>query len=111
MMDKPPRDSTVIVVDDDASTRVALKETLESVGLNVILFSSANEFLESTTPDSSCCMILDVRMPEMSGLKLQEELVKAEVRVPIIFVSGFGDISIAVRAMKAGAVDFLSKPF
>jgi len=91
--------------------RAALKDLLESVGLKVILFQSAAEFLEGTIPDTTCCMVLDVRMPAMSGLKLQEELARAEVQVPIVFITGHGDIAMAVRAMKAGAVDFLTKPF
>ena len=111
MTETTASDSTVFVVDDDASMRSALKGLLESVGLKVMLFHSAAAFLESTIPDASCCMVLDVRMPEMSGLKLQEELTKAEIQVPIIFISGHGDIAMAVRAMKAGAVDFLAKPF
>jgi FixJ family two-component response regulator len=84
---------------------------LESVGLKVILFQSAADFLESTIPDTTCCMVLDVRMPAMSGLKLQEELARAEVQVPIVFITGHGNIAMAVRAMKAGAIDFLTKPF
>ena len=103
--------SIVFVIDDDPSVRAAVKEGLESVGLRVIVFGSATEFLESTIPDASCCMVLDVRMPEMSGLKLQEELSKAEVHVPIVFISGHADVAMAVRAMKEGAVDFLAKPF
>ena len=89
----------------------AVKDLLQSVGLKVFLFESAVELLESTIPDTSCCLVLDVRMPVMSGLKLQEELLKAEVQVPIVFISGHADIAMAVRAMKAGAVDFLAKPF
>ena len=104
-------DSVVVVIDDDGAVRAALKDLLESVGLKVILFQSAAEFLESTIPDTTCCMVLDVRMPAMSGLKLQEELARAEVQVPIVFITGHGDIAMAVRAMKAGAVDFLTKPF
>ena len=104
-------ESIVFVIDDDTSVRATVKDLLESVGLKVFLFESAAEFLESTIPDASCCMVLDVRMPEMSGLKLQEELLKAEVQVPIVFISGHADIAMAVRAMKAGAVDFLAKPF
>jgi FixJ family two-component response regulator len=111
MSENVPTDSTVVVVDDDASVRIALKDLFESVGLRAILFQSGPEFLESTIPDTPCCMVLDVRLPEMSGLKLQEELVKAEVQIPIVFISGHGDIAMAVRAMKAGAVDFLAKPF
>lgn len=104
-------DSVVVVIDDDGAVRAALKELLESVGLKVILFQSAADFLESTIPDTTCCMVLDVRMPAMSGLKLQEELARAEVQVPIVFITGHGNIAMAVRAMKAGAIDFLTKPF
>jgi FixJ family two-component response regulator len=104
-------DSVVVVIDDDGAVRAALKELLESVGLKVMLFQSAAQFLKSTVPDTTCCMVLDVRMPAMSGLKLQEELARAEVQVPIVFITGHGDIAMAVRAMKAGAVDFLAKPF
>lgn len=104
-------DSVVVVIDDDRAVRAALKELLESVGLKVILFQSAADFLESTIPDTTCCMVLDVRMPAMSGLKLQEELARAEVQVPIVFITGHGNIAMAVRAMKAGAIDFLTKPF
>jgi FixJ family two-component response regulator len=111
MTEIPANDSTVVVVDDDASVRQALTELFESVGLKVISFQSGPGFLESTIPDTSSCLVLDVRMPEMSGLKLQEELAKAEVQIPIVFVSGHGDVAMAVRAMKAGAVDFLAKPF
>ena len=103
--------SIVFVIDDEAFVRTALKELFESVGLKVVLFSSANEFLENTMPDATCCMVLDVRMPDMSGLKLQEELLKADIQVPIVFVSGHANTAMVVRAMKAGAVDFLAKPF
>jgi len=106
-----PSESIVFLVDDDPSVRASVKELLESVGLKVIAYGSAAAFLESAIPDSPSCMVLDVRLPEMSGLKLQEELTKAEIQVPIVFVSGHGDIAMAVRAMKAGAVDFLIKPF
>jgi FixJ family two-component response regulator len=111
MTESATSESIVFVIDDDPSVRAAVKEGLESVGLRVIVFGSATEFLESTIPDASCCMVLDVRMPEMSGLKLQEELSKAEVHVPIVFISGHADVAMAVRAIKAGAVDFLAKPF
>jgi FixJ family two-component response regulator len=104
-------DSAVVVIDDDDAVRAAVKGLLESVGLKVLLFQSAEEFLECTVPDTPCCMVLDVRMPKMSGLQLQEELARADVQIPIIFITGHGDIAIAVRAMKAGAVDFLTKPF
>ena len=111
MTTNAPSDSTVVVIDDDDDVRAAIKGLLDSVGLKVILFASAGEFLESTVPDTTCCMVLDVRMPGMSGLKLQEELARADVHIPIVFITGHGDIAIAVRAMKAGAVDFLTKPF
>jgi FixJ family two-component response regulator len=111
MTENSANDSTVVVVDDDASVRQALTELFESVGLKVVSFQSGAGFLESTIPDTSSCLVLDVRMPEMSGLKLQEELAKAEVQIPIVFVSGHADVAMAVRAMKAGAVDFLAKPF
>ena len=101
----------VFVIDDDASVRSALRDLFESVGLKVVLFNSPGEFLGYKIPDTSCCIVLDVRLPEMSGLKLQEALAKAEVEVPIVFLTAHGDIEMAVAAMKAGAVDFLVKPF
>jgi FixJ family two-component response regulator len=104
-------DSVVVVIDDDDAVRASVKGLLESVGLKVILFRSAGEFLECTVPDTPCCMVLDVRMPKMSGLQLQEQLTKADVQIPIVFITGHGDIAMAVRAIKAGAVDFLTKPF
>jgi FixJ family two-component response regulator len=104
-------DSAVVVIDDDDAVRAAVQGLLESVGLKVVLFQSAGEFLECTVPDTPCCMVLDVRMPKMSGLQLQEELARADVQIPIVFITGHGDIAMAVRAMKAGAVDFLTKPF
>ena len=100
-----------MVIDDDASVRNALKELFESVGLKVIPFKSPAEFLGYKIPDTSCCIVLDMRMPEMSGLKLQAELSKAEVQVPVVFLTAYGDVEMAVAAMKAGAVDFLVKPF
>ena len=104
--------STVFVIDDDGSVRSALKELLESVRLKVIPFKSPAEFLGYRIPDASCCIVLDVRMPEMSGLKLlQEELANAGIQVPIVFLTAHGDIEMAVAAIKAGAVDFLVKPF
>jgi FixJ family two-component response regulator len=111
MTQNAPAGSTVIVVDDDAAMRDALNTLFGSVGLKVVLFHSGPAFLESTIPDTSCCLVLDVRMPEMSGLQLQEELVRAEIHIPIVFISGHADVAMAVRAMKAGAVDFLAKPF
>lgn len=103
--------SVVLVIDADASVRAALKELFESVGLKVKLFASGTAFLEEPIPETPCCLVLDVRLPRMSGLKFQEELTRAAVNVPIIFLTAHGDIPMAVRAMKAGAVDFLTKPF
>ena len=100
----------VCVVDGDELVRAGLKELFESVGLNVLLFNSPSIFLQSNLPDSPCCVLLDVRLPEMSGLQLQEELARANVQIPIIFITGHGDVAMAVRAMKAGAADFLTKP-
>lgn len=111
MTETATSDSVVFIIDDDETVRTALKQLLESVGLKVLLFRSAAEFLDSTLPDSVCCLVLEVRMPAMSGLRLQEELAKAEVQIPIVFITGHPDVAIAVRAMKAGAVDFLTKPF
>ena len=100
----------VCVVDGDELVRAGLKELFEFVGLNVLLFNSPSIFLQSNLPDSPCCVLLDVRLPEMSGLQLQEELARANVQIPIIFITGHGDVAMAVRAMKAGAADFLTKP-
>lgn len=102
---------TVIVVDDDESLREALGSLFRSVGLQVRLVGSAREVLEGPWPDGACCLVLDIRLPSLSGLDLQALLAKANVHVPIIFVTGHGDIPMSVRAMKAGAVDFLPKPF
>jgi FixJ family two-component response regulator len=102
---------TVFVVDDDVSIREALKNLFRSVGLNVKTFGTAQEFLSSRRPDMSGCLVLDVRLPGLSGLDLQGQLVEANVPIPIIFITGHGDIPMSVRAMKAGAVEFLSKPF
>jgi len=105
------REGVVIVIDDDASVRAALKELFESVGLKVKLYVSGSAFLEDRIPDATSCLVLDVRLPEMSGLNVQEQLARTNVHVPIVFVTGHGGIPMAVRAMKAGAVDFLTKPF
>ena len=101
----------VFVIDDDESIREALKSLIRSVGLNVETFASAQEFLQSTRPDEPACLILDVRMPGLSGLDLQRDLTEANIHIPIIFITGHGDIPMSVRAMKAGAVEFLTKPF
>jgi FixJ family two-component response regulator len=100
----------VFVVDDDANVREGLKALLESVGLQAEVFASAREFLQRKATDTVSCLVLDVRMPGMSGLDFQAELASAHADVPIIFITGFGDIPMTVRAMKAGAVEFLTKP-
>ena len=105
------REVVVIVIEDDASVRAALKELIESVGLKVRLYASAGAFLETRIPNTTSCLVLDVRLPEVSGIKVQEELSRARVYLPIVFVTGHADVAMAVRAMKAGAVDFLTKPF
>jgi FixJ family two-component response regulator len=102
---------TVFVVDDDASMREALIRLFDSVQLRVNAFESAREFLQSQRPNAPGCLVLDVRLPGLSGLDFQAELTKANVRIPIVFITGHGDIPMTVRAMKAGAVDFLTKPF
>jgi FixJ family two-component response regulator len=101
----------VFVIDDDESIREALKSLIRSVGLNVETFASAQDFLQSSRPDVPSCLILDVRMPGLSGLDLQRDLAEASIHIPIIFITGHGDIPMSVRAMKAGAVEFLTKPF
>jgi FixJ family two-component response regulator len=106
-----PVRETVFIVDDDASVRDALGNLMRSVGLNAQLFASAQEFLKIPQPDSPACLILDVRMPGLGGLDCQRQLADAGCHVPIIFMTGHGDIPMSVRAMKAGAVDFLTKPF
>ncbi|MEH2564418.1 response regulator transcription factor [Bradyrhizobium sp. AZCC 2289] len=101
----------VYVVDDDASVRDALSSLFRSVGLRVEVFGSAPEFLQSKLPDVASCLILDIRLPRLSGLDFQVDLARAGIHIPIIFMTGHGDIPMTVRAMKAGAVDFLTKPF
>ena len=103
--------STVYVVDDDASVRRGLSNLIRSVGLRVEVFASASEFLAAKRPDAPACLILDVRMPGLSGLDFQTELTKARNRIPIIFITGHADIPMTVKAMKAGAIEFLTKPF
>jgi FixJ family two-component response regulator len=102
---------TVFVVDDEPSICAALKRLIKSVGLEVQTFPSAQDFLQSQRPDGPGCLVLDVRLPGLSGLDLQQKLVEAKVDLPIIFMTGHGDIPMSVRAMKAGAVEFLTKPF
>ncbi|MEQ8666820.1 MAG: response regulator transcription factor [Rhodospirillales bacterium] len=102
---------TVFIVDDDAAVRDTLKWLLTSVQLRVEVFDAASEFLESYDPEVPGCLLLDVRMPGMSGLQLQAQLESKKIELPIIFISGHGDVQMAVRAMKSGAVDFIEKPF
>ena len=101
----------VFVVDDDPSMRRSLESLLRSVGHDVRLFSSAPEFMQAERNDAPGCLVLDVRLPGMSGLAFQQELTKAGVELPIIFITGHGDVPMSVRAMKAGAAEFLTKPF
>src|SRR3984957_9862391 len=104
-------ESVVFVVDDDASIRAAVKSLLKSVGLRSESFGSTEEFVSAVRPDTPSCLVLDVRLPGMSGLDFQAELEKRGVRIPIIFITAHGDIPMTSRAMKAGAVEFLPKPF
>jgi FixJ family two-component response regulator len=104
-------DAVVFVVDDDAPVRESLKNLIGSVGLRAELFASTQEFLRSKRPDVPSCLVLDVRLPGLSGLDLQKRITEAGMEIPIIFVTGHGDIPMSVRAMKAGAVEFLTKPF
>jgi FixJ family two-component response regulator len=104
-------ESIVFVIDDDASMRRALTNLFQSVGLKVEVYSSASEMLLSKLPDVASCLVLDIRLPGLSGLDFQTELAKANIHIPIIFMTGHGDIPMTVRAMKGGAVDFLAKPF
>jgi FixJ family two-component response regulator len=109
---KSPADpqNVVFVIDDDASLRESLSSLLRSIGLHVELFDSAAQFLKSKRPDVPSCLVLDVRLPGLSGLDFQSELIKNDIHVPIIFITGHGDIPMSVRAMKAGAIEFLTKP-
>jgi FixJ family two-component response regulator len=112
MTKEPPQPRpTVFVVDDDASVREALARLFRSVDLQVAVFGSTPDFLRHKLPDVSSCLVLDVRLPGLSGLDFQIELTKAGIQIPIIFMTGHGDIPMSVKAMKAGAVDFLTKPF
>jgi FixJ family two-component response regulator len=113
-MDRMPQSAsvpTVFVVDDDALVRAAIQGMLKSVGLRSETFGTAQEFLRSKRLDGPSCLVLDVRLPGVSGLEFQHELAQAGVRIPIIFITGHGDIPMTVKAMKSGAVEFLTKPF
>ena len=101
----------VFIVEDDTSLREALSRLFRTVDLRTEVFGSAGELLQNKLPDVPACLILDVRLPGLSGLDIQSELAKADIQIPIIFMTGHGDIPMSVRAMKAGAVDFLTKPF
>jgi FixJ family two-component response regulator len=101
----------VYVIDDDSATRESLRSLLGSVGLRVETFGAAAEFLGKQLPDAAMCLVVDVRLPGLSGLDFQVELTKAKIDIPVIFITGHGDIAMTVKAMKAGAVEFLAKPF
>jgi FixJ family two-component response regulator len=105
------RNPAIVVIDDDASMRKALENLFKSVGFDVELYASPQDFLQSERPDRPGCIVLDVRFPGRSGLDMQRDLAQAEAQLPIIFITGYGDIPMSVRAMKAGAIEFLTKPF
>jgi FixJ family two-component response regulator len=107
----PDVEPIVIVVDDDAAMRQSLDSLFRSVGLRVETFASTTEFLSAKLPNAPSCLVLDIRLPGASGLDFQTELAKADILIPIIFITGHGDIPMTVRAMKAGAIEFLTKPF
>ena len=106
-----PQEPIVFAIDDDASMREALSRLFRSIGMQAQIFASAQEFLKFKRPDTPACLVLDVRLPGLSGLELQRELTAADCGIPIIFITGHGDIPMSVQAMKAGAVEFLTKPF
>jgi FixJ family two-component response regulator len=107
----PDANATVLVVDDDPALRASIGRLLRSLGLDAQLFASISEFVESDPPDGPTCLVLDVRLPGQSGLDLQRELAAANREIPIIFITGHGDIPMSVQAMKGGAIEFLTKPF
>ena len=102
---------TVLIIDDDASVRESIRDLVESVGLRAEAFATAEKFLSNVRPDGPSCLVLDVRLPDTSGLDLQQKLSRAGVKTPIIFITGHADVPMTVRAMKSGAVEFLTKPF
>jgi FixJ family two-component response regulator len=104
------QDPVVFILDDDPLIRSGIESLIRSIGLRAVMFSSAAEFLRAKRPDAPSCLILDVRMPGQSGLELQAELRSAGIRIPVIFITGHGDIPMSVRAMKEGAMEFLTKP-
>src|SRR3954471_8683234 len=103
--------STVLVIDDDPDLRASVGRLLRSLGINALLFASISDFLKSDPPDCATCLVLDIRLPDQSGLDFQRELAAANREIPIIFVTGHGDIPMSVQAMKRGAIEFLTKPF
>jgi FixJ family two-component response regulator len=108
---QPEQQGVVFVIDDDALLRDALSRLFRSIGLQVVTFASAPEFLNHNLPPGPSCLVLDVRLPGLSGIDFQSELAKANIDIPIVFMTGHGDIPMSVRAMKAGAIEFLPKPF
>jgi FixJ family two-component response regulator len=108
---KPADDPKVFIIDDDADVRASIQDLLESVGLHSESFGTAEEFLQSKRPDGPSCLVLDVRLPGVNGLDFQRRLADAGIQIPIIFITGYGDIPMTVKAMKSGAVEFLTKPF
>lgn len=104
-------DAMVFIIDDDAPMRVAMQRLMKSVGLHAESFATPQDFLRRKLPDSPSCLVLDVRLPGMSGLDVQRRLIEAGVQIPVIFITGHGDIAMTVKAMKSGAVEFLTKPF
>jgi RNA polymerase sigma factor (sigma-70 family) len=111
MSDPALTKATVFVVDDDQAMRNSLKWLIESVGVQVESYASADEFLRDYQPGQAGCLVADVRMPGMSGLDLQDYLVEHKIRIPVVIITGHGDVPMAVRAMKSGAIDFIEKPF
>jgi FixJ family two-component response regulator len=102
---------TVFIIDDDAAVRASIQDLLESVGLSCEPFRTAEEFLRSKRPDGPGCLVLDVKLPGVNGLDFQRQLAEAGIQIPIVFITGYGDIPMSVKAMKSGAVEFLTKPF
>jgi FixJ family two-component response regulator len=111
MNTRPQQDAMVFIIDDDEAVREGLAALFRSVGLQVKLFASAAEFRRTSLPDVPSCLVLDIRLPGLGGLEFQADLTRANIQIPIIFMTGHGDIPMSVRAMKAGAVEFLTKPF
>ncbi len=111
MNTRPQEQAIVFVIDDDEGLRQGLAALFRSVGLQAKLFGSVAEFRETSLPDVPSCLVLDIRLPEIGGLEFQADLAKADIHIPIVFMTGYGDIPMSVRAMKAGAMEFLTKPF